>query len=469
MKYYQFILLYLLSLLVYSCSDGISNMGSGIQPSTDQIKIGTDTFHVSSENVFVDYINSRPDSFLLGNFYDSKFGSTQAEILAQLNCPEGFKFPPNSQPDSAVVILNYKTWFGYSSSPMSINLYEMTKSTFNYSDLYPSNIDPAVYTDLSKPLGYRIFTAKEPVNTRKDTTAIRFRLSNSFVQRFFDDTHYSSTTKFLDFFKGIYLTTNFGASTLLNIERIALFYHYHYTYTTKNISGGDSTVRVKSYLIFPANQEARQVNRIQHNDRAAVVQNRDSVNYISSPANTYTKVSVPLSRIQQRLKGGISGKALSINSAVLKVEITEMQLDTASQHPVPHYLLLIKEDSKNRFFKNRELPSDTCGIKGDFSYSQIGTTGVYKYYYSFNLASLIVKELKNAAAKGKTADDKLQLLILPIKVATTTSSSGVTSYTSVKEDYEMSGITIRSGKEINPNSGNKVTMPMHIDVVYSGF
>jgi len=352
---------------------------------------------------------------------------------------------------------------------MSINLYEMTKSTFNYSDLYPSNIDPAVYTDLSKPLGYRIFTAKEPVNTRKDTTAIRFRLSNSFVQRFFDDTHYSSTTKFLDFFKGIYLTTNFGASTLLNIERIAMLYHYHYTYTTKNISGGDSIVKVKSYLVFPANQEVRQVNRIQHTDRATVVQNRDSVNYISSPANIYTKVTVPLSRIQQRLKGGVNGKALSINSAVLKVEITEVQLDTASQHQVPSYLLLIKEDSKNRFFKNRELPSDTCAIKGDFSYKQVGTSGVYKYYYSFNLASLIVKELKNAAANGKAPDEKLRLILLPIKVATSTSSSGVTSYTSVKEDYEMSGITIRSGKEINPNSGNKVTMPMHIDVVYSGF
>ena len=121
----------------------------------------------------------------------------------------------------------------------------------------------------------------------------------------------------------------------------------------------------------------------------------------------------------------------------------------------------MKESAKTRFFNNRELPSDTCAIRGDYTTAEIGTTGVYKHYYTFNLAKLIVNELKNAEKNGKTPLENLKMLLVPVKIATTTSTSGVVSYTSVKEDYEMSAVTIRSGKN--------VYSPMRINVVYSGF
>ncbi len=460
MKSYPVILLFLLSLFVYSCSDNLANIGSGIQPSSDQIKVGTDTFHVATEDVLVDFINSRPDSFLLGAFYDSKFGSTQADILAQLNCPEGFKFPSNAVADSAAVVMYYKTWFGSKYSPLDVNIYEMNKGTFNYTSLYSTNLDPSAYTDRSIKLGERIFSAKDAAPIRADSTAIRFKLSNNFVQRFFDDSHYSSTKTFLDFFKGLYITANYGAASLLTIEQIDLRYYYHYTYATKNINGGDSIVTVNRYLIFPANSEVRQVNRFQHNDRASVVQHRDSVNYISSPANLHTRVNVPLNRIQQHINKGIAGKKLTVNSAMLKVEVTETELDTVL-HPVVKYLLLVKESAKDRFFNNRELPSDTCAVRGDYTTTEIGTTGVYRHYYTFNIANLIVRELKNAAKNGTVPAENLKMLLVPIKVKTSTSTSGVVSYVSVKEDYLMSAVTIRSGKN--------AFSPMRMNVVYSGF
>jgi hypothetical protein len=468
MKSYPVILLFLLSLFAYSCSDNLANIGSGIQPSSDQIKVGTDTFHVTTADVLVDFINSRPDSFLLGTFYDSKFGSTQADILAQLNCPEGFKFPPNTIADSASVVMHYRTWFGSEYSPLDVNIYEMNKGTFNYTSLYPTNLDIAAYTDRSIKLGEKIFSAKDAAPGRTDPTAIRFKLSSNFVQRFFDDSHYSSTKTFLDFFKGIFITANYGAATLLNIAQIDLRYYYHYTYTTRKVSGGDSIVTRNSYLIFPANSEVRQVNRFQHNDRASVIQHRDSVNYIASPANLQTRVNIPLNRIQQRIKNGVNGKKLTVNSALLKVEVTEAELD-AALHPVVQHLLLVKESAKDRFFNNREFPSDTCAVRGDYTTAEIGNTGVYRHYYVFNIASLIVKELKTAEKNGTLPLENMKMLLVPVKITTATSSNGVVSYVSVKEDYLMSAATIRSGKEINPLSGDKVTEPMHINMVYSGF
>jgi len=462
MKSYPIILLFLLSLFVFSCSDSLTDIGSGIQPSSDQIKIGTDTFHLSSETVPVDFVYSKTDSFMLGNYYDTKFGSTHADILAQVNCPVGFKFPAETglHADSASVVLVYYTWFGNKYSPLDVNIYEMNKSTFNYTTLYPTNLDPTVYTDKtsSNKLSQRIFSAKDPGVTRSDSTSIRFPLSSTFVQRFFSSTDFSSTDNFLKEFKGIYITANYGTASLLNVSKIFIYYYYHYTYITKNIHGGDSTVTVNNSLAFPANSEVRQVNHFVHADRTTVFRPADEANYVASPANLNTRVSIPLSRIKQRMDAGIANKKLTINSAVLKVEITDLDLDTTVSAPTVKYMLLIKESAIDRFFSKKELPSDTCAVLATHTSSLItNSTTVYEDYYKFGIAKLIANELKVANLKGVNPADQLNLRLIPVQV--TYNSSG--SITSVKHDYLLSAVTFRSAK-------NTVS-PMRVNVVYSGF
>ena len=458
MKSYPVLLLFLLSLFVYSCSDSLSEIGSGIQPSSDQIALGKGVFHLTTENVFVESIYSRQDSFLLGTLNDSKFGSVQADILAQVNCPEGFTFPKGSVPDSASVSMRYKTWFGSKYSPMDVNIYEMNKNTFNYSTLYPTNLDPEAYCDRSIKIGERIFSAKDAGSVRSDTTAIRFKLTDAFVKRFFDDSYFASTTKFLNHFKGIYITSNYGSSSMLNISQIDLTYYYHYTYHTKNMSGADSIATVKSYIVFPANSEVRQVNLFKHDaDYRASVIIPDSVNYISSPANIQTRVNIPLHQIQHKLDSAVNGKKLTINSALMRVEVTNTEEDTVL-HPVVRYMLLVKESAKDRFFNNKELPSDTCAIRGSYTTEEIGNTGVYKHYYSFNIATLLATQIKKY---GSAVPEYMPMRLVPVIIKTATSSSGTSTYASVKEDYLMSAVTIRSGKN--------TYSPMRINVVYSGF
>jgi len=457
MKSYSIILLFFVSLFVFSCSDNLTDIGTGIQPSSDQIKIGTDTFHLTSQTVFVNSILSKPDSFLLGTYYDPKFGSTKAEILAQVNCPVGFQFPAGSQGDSATVVLIYDTWFGDKFSPMDVNIYEMNLKTFDYTSLYYSDIDPSLYCDKSKQLSERIFSAKDAVTLRADTTAIVFRLKDDFVPRFFNTSNYSSTDAFLKFFKGLYITANYGSASMLNISQINLRYYYHYTYTTKNISGGDSIVTVKNNLFFPANSEVRQVNRFQHLDRASVVHPADSVNYVASPANLNTTLTIPLNRINQHMEAGIANKKLTINSALLKIEATDIAVDTVST-PTVRYMLLIKEEAVDRFFTNKELPNDTCAVLAGHSIALVvNTTNVYQDYYSFSVAKLIANELKIAKQNGKVPVDQIPMRLIPVLV-TMDSNSNVTS---VKQDYLMSAVTIRSAKN--------TYSPMRINVVYSGF
>ena len=460
MKSFPIIVLFLLSLVVFSCTDTLTDIGSGIQPPSDQIKIGTDTFHLTTENYAVDYVYAKPDSFLLGSFYNTKFGSTQADILAQVNCPVGFKFHPNSIPDSASVIIVYYTWTGVSESPMEINIYEMNKTkTFDYFGIYPSNLDPSEYVDheLYNPtnlLASKIVKAKD--TSRTDSTAIRLKLPADFVTRFFN-TSFKSTNEFLKLFHGMYITTNYGAATLLNVGSINMSFYSHYTYITKNSQNVDSTVTVKSTLYFPANAEVRQVNRFVHADRSSLAAAPDSINYVASPANWNTKLGIPLNRIKQRMDAGINNKKLTINSAIIRAEAVDIDIDTVSA-PTVSYMLLIKESAVDRFFKNRELPSDTCAVLTQHAAGLIlNSTSLYQHYYSFNVAKLIANEFKIAAQKNIAPDLNLPMRLIPVQV--TLNSSG--EVTAVKHEYLMSTVSLRSGK--NAHS------PMRINVVYSGF
>jgi len=474
MKSHSIVLLFLVSLLTFSCTDNVSDLGIKIQPSSDNITVGTDTFHVITENVFIDSIFEKQDSFLLGTFYDTKYGSTQADILAQVNSPVGYQYPPGSIVDSVLAVLSYKTWFGDSYSPMNVSIYQMDKKTFDYPSLYPTNLDPADYTTRSELIGQKIFTAKDASKLRTDTTIIVFKLSDKFRNWFVnaqsdnvinvDPEIYSSESKFTNFFKGVYITTDFGVATMLNVRQVDLELYYHYSHTMTSSTGVDSLVTSSYVIPFPANAEVRQVNRFLHPESATIKQKlaqNEDVNYISSPAGIQTRVTVPLKRIKQRMDSLISGKKQTLNSAVMRVDATEIDSSKLAE-PIVSYMLLIKESAINRFFNNNELPSDTCAKLAKFAVSQDPATLLYNNYnYSFDIAPLIANELK----LNPNPDSDLKLRLIPVQVTTTssTNSYGTTTptITAVKQQSGMSAITIRSGKD--------VTTPMRIKMIYSGF
>jgi hypothetical protein len=466
MKSSSIVCVFLLSLLVLSCTDTLTNVGASVQPASDEIAVGTDSFHVSTQNIFVDSIVSKPDSFLLGSFYDEKYGSTQADILAQVQGPIDYDLSKlkDAIQDSLVLRLGYNSYFGDKSSPMEVSVYEMNKGiTFDYSKQYWSNIKPSLYADINdnNRIGDTIFTVKDASNIRKDSTSISIRLSKTFRDRFFKGipSRFLTDEAFLDLFKGMYITANFGASTILNVTQIDMVSYYHYTYNTKTAANKDTTITVKDYLVFPANSGVRQVNRFVHKDVERIKLNlaqkdRDTINYISSPANIQTIVNLPLKRIQHKMDSIIGGKKQTLNSALLRVEASEVDQTTLAQ-PTVKYLLLIKESAVKRFFENNELPSDTCAVLGQYT-----TSTTTANYYTFNLATLIANELNI----NNVIDNKFKMRLVPVQVVVDASGN----LTKVKQQYLMSAVTIRSGKDVDSN-GKKLKKSMTLRMVYSGF
>lgn len=453
-----------LLLLFFSCNDDILNdMGSSIQPTSDKIIVSSETFSISSENYFVPYMYARQDSFLLGTFYDEKYGTTHADIFAQVEPPFNHIYPATTTPDSIILVLYYRRFFGDKYAPMNVSVYQMNKATFEYTKPYPTNINPTDYVDRSNNsllIGQKTFS---PVDALKqlDSTYVTIKLNNDFLNRFtnINNDTYSSEEKFFEFFKGLFITTDFGAASMLYVKQIDMEYFHHYTYPTKSVSGQDSTATVNSVINFAANKRVRQVNRFLHPDTAAIklklAAASPQVHYLSSPANIYTRVKLPLKAIQQKVEK--SGLRLAINNAKLRVDIAEINTDKLAQI-IPSNILLIRESEYNSFFKNKGLPSNSTAVLGTYTYEKNSNTNEIDYFYSFDIANLITNEIKNSKLPSSLLlADEINFLLVPVRV--TSDASG--NVTEVAQQFILNAVTICGG--------NHNTKPIKASVVYSSF
>ncbi len=457
----QNIFFWIVSLVVLSlssCDKDVTDIGVELQPTQDEILVNAQTFLLTTETFPINNIVSKPDSFLLGTYIDEMYGTTQADILSQvLLAKQGYTFfdqeIATTTPDSIVLTLGFDSYFGVNSSPMKVDIYEMNKD-LNVKKEYYSDLDVSQYADLSNPIGSTVATVINPI-TQKNNQYIRVKLSTDFLNRFFttDADVYKNQENFLKHFKGLYITTRrFGSSTMLQINKILLTMHYHYTYK-------QSGEIIKTYLTFPVTSEVKSVNRIEHPVRLINPNPTDQYNYIVSPANYYTKVRIPLKEIKTKINQ--KGNKLTINGAKLKINVLDKDsLNSETYIPYVTNLLLIKESALGRFFAENEMPSDTVAFATSINKVKIARNQ-YKYFYSFNsLNHLIQTELQKEDMK-----EYLDFVLVPITTKFTTQRLGYYNTTRVlseiRENTKMEATAIYSGKNTKK--------PMTLEVIYSEF
>ncbi|PIF01851.1 MAG: hypothetical protein CR965_01240 [Paludibacter sp.] len=448
----------LITLFLLSCNDNESDIGVSIQPTKDEILVAAKTFRLESETFKVNNIVSKPDSFLLGTYIDDVYGTTQADILSQLLlAKKDYTFMDKSiattVPDSVVLTLGFDSYFGVSSSPMKIDVYEMNKDLI-YKENYKSDLDVSKYANLSQPIGSTVATVINPL-TQRNNTSIKIKLNKNFLNHFFttNPNIYKSQESFQKHFKGLYITTKqFGSSTMLQINKIFVTMYYHYKYL-------DSGEIVKTYLRFPVSSEVKSVNRIEHPVRLINPNVKDEYNYLVAPANYYTRVRIPLKKIKENID--TKGKRLTINGANLTINVLNKDnLNLETYIPYVEDLLLVKESELNNFFVNNDMPSDTVSFVAKLQREKLAQNK-YKYFYSFNsLAKLIETELKKEDIK-----DVLNFVLVPITTRFVTQRSGYYNTTQIlseiRENTKMEAVAIYSG--------NNSKEPMSLEVVYSGF
>lgn len=440
-----------------SCKNDES-VGITIQPQEDEIIISADTFLIESENYYVPAISAQADSMILGEFYSAKYGTTKAELLLQIAPPIDYKFPEEKykpEPDSLILMMYYNTWFGSSYAPLEFSIYEINKQSIDYNTQYLSNLEIGDFCDSTILMGKRLMTSidlSRADSVSEDTAAtpyVRYKFDQTQLERFFNMPQdvYKSEDAFLDEFKGLYITTRYGSSTLICFNQISMYLYYHYTYQ-KN---GKDTV-VNTSIIFPSNKEVRQLNKFSHPDMEQIAVCHDSLNYIKSAAGIYPKIRIPIGQMSKRIYSTIGDKQLNVNAAEIIVEnIAYDSTDVFMSRPT--YLLALTTDQFDDFIKYNTIPSatDTTAIIASYSSSKSG--------YKLDLAYFITKYLRHQTIED---DDVIEMILMPVNVeAATSTSTGITSVTKITPLTQLAATTIRSGK--NEHS------PMRLKILYNGF
>lgn len=462
--------------LLTACKNDVFTAGDSVLNDADVIVVKADTFSIRSGIVECPRIISSPDSFLVGEI-ETDYGVLRADILTQFACPLGYQFPDNAVIDSVCLFMYYRSWLGNGESPLSVNVYEIDRKGLEYAPVKPYmtdlNIDDYCSLTDSTILLYNeklVVAAKKTDSVYSSVEGaylpmVRCKLNSSFAQRFAMMRRYEDQEDFNRFFKGIYITSNFGSSTILHMADICLGVYYHFNY--KKAESDRDTV-IYDMKGFYANSEVRQLNRFCYPDKQELIHSlgKDSnmYNYIIAPAGVYTRMNLPLERMRKVITSQLDTvKRAYVNQAELRVDVLNVY-DGSQTGIQPNdwlqpaqYMLLIKENSEERFFCQKELPSDTVALLSSLM-SGTDSDGKTNYYYSYDLSTLLTNQLRMVNSL-----DTLKMLLVPVSVETTSSgsSTGSASIVSVKQSQIISATQIRSA--------NNADNPLTLKVVYSGF
>ncbi|KUK78155.1 MAG: hypothetical protein XD92_0492, partial [Proteiniphilum acetatigenes] len=359
---YKALFVAFLLILTRSCDDTLDPVGFTIQPGMDNLTVGIDTLQLMSRTIQLDSIYARTTNPVLGEYLDPVFGSIKSGYMGEFYLPKGAGFKPGATVDSVKAVLSYTTMMGDSLAPMELSVYELNRSLKDAGNY--THINPAEYVDMTKPIGKKVFTGKnntyhteyyssgyttQPYKVYDIHVDLPMTIGERFLNEYNKPEHgmLNNLNQFRQFFPGLYFTTSFGKSTILNVNTTSLNVHYHYT-EAGGSSSGEDTVRSDALRLY-ITPDVTQINTIRSNNQQLLEEN-DSHTYVKSPAGVVTEITFPFSEIHHELKS----RALNLANFTLYALPDAMENPLVKISP-PDYLLLVNRDSLDGFFEKGKL------------------------------------------------------------------------------------------------------------------
>lgn len=485
--------------LLCGCRSDNPSTGEGLLRD-EEFQVFSDTTSLGSNLYACSSVVSSPDSFLLGEM-QTPHGTVQADILTQVACPVGFRYPEGSEMDSVSIYLYYSTWTGDGNSPLEIDIREMDpdRAELSYTKLYHTDIEISDYCDLTTDAN-RILENKrivsvskgDSISGRKDVKFVRLKADPLWAETFFarqtegNGKNMATLEDFNKVFHGLYITTTFGGGSVMHLSDIALAVHYHFSYE-KTVVVGDHYIKqdttVSDSKHFYANAEVRQVNRIRHfgsdgqpSNYAASLAPYDSLRFVVSPAGVYTRIGIPVRSMATSIFNKLyvptelRYRRPYVNLAKMRVNVLNYYegvpgAETSEDWAQPaKNMLLIKEDSMQIFFSERLLPREDMAILGTLT-NAVDSLGENAYYYQYDLSWVLTQSLREAfhdtSVTPETLPDTLYMVMVPVNVQTSSSSTYGSTTIGVYQQQTISNTIIAS--ETNKKQ------PLSLEVVYSGF
>jgi hypothetical protein len=405
----------------------------------------------------------------LGYINDPIFGTTQSDLITDLNLPgsAAYTLPAGTITiDSAVLILRYtKGFYGDStSSQYTLNVFQLPKRQTDGATYYNNttwgtpNALLGTKTFLARPGTHVIIdsavTGKAPV---PDTVGaqIRIPISQSFIRSSLfnaSSAQLNSNLIFKNNVKGLYITVNRSQSTGLGgtmmvsgTDSIAVY-----------IRAASGTVIDTSIVYLPTTQHASYIHYIRSPTVQNAINNKtsvtDSIVYLQGLAGSRVKVSFPYidSLFSKRNVGGVNN--VVINRAELVVTMMPASNIPKYLAPLPRLTLYELDIAHQRV----EIPdasglasADGVGAFGGFFLPNVNPANTYHFLVTSYLQNMITNKLTDYGT-----------YLAPIDTLNTTSVD-------IMPSAQTAARTVAGGGYVNALGAKNSPYSMRLNVIYT--
>ncbi len=217
-----------ISLIYTSCENEDSVIGLGIIPGSDMMELICDTINVECYTVLDSRISTDERTLAtVGSNMDPEFGFTKASFLFQTRTStSNVNFSSVETVESIELHLKYDFHYGDDATAQTLNVYRLK------SDFY---IDSTYYSDHTLDESEFEFLTSLNLVIPSEDSLLKIELPMTLADEFIaaDTSHFEDNDTFLEFFKGLYITTDDVATdggiynfNLYNSEsRMVMFYN----------------------------------------------------------------------------------------------------------------------------------------------------------------------------------------------------------------------------------------------------
>ncbi|HOE03824.1 MAG TPA: DUF4270 domain-containing protein [Bacteroidales bacterium] len=370
------IYLALISALFFSsCEMEPSEIGLNLQPGSDRMDLFIDTLEVETYTVLDDSIASDERTLSpLGSYYDPLFGFVKADFFTHLRLSTAnvkFSEVVNTA-DSLMLHLYYTGYYGDTTTPQTIRVYRVLNT-----DIYTDSVYYSSYrfepTDLQELTSYE-FTP------HPSDSFINIKMPQSLINEFISSTNTSSfvsSDTFIDFFKGLYVTTdavsNNGSIIYFNLispnSKMTLYYNDSLSFN------------------FLINASSARINMFEHDFSSADASIQQSIDNFNSPNEISYLQSLGGLRIKMFIKGleDLDSLRYAINKAELQITINPSSGSTFAPPPALT-MVAINEEGKNEFLTDYKINST------HFGGSLVSASNTYTFNIPFHIQQLILNQ-----------------------------------------------------------------------------
>ena len=321
----------------------------------------------------------------LGSLQTEIFGLANASFYSHLRLSQTSPdFGEDPQPDSAILILVYSGYYGFINTPQTVKVYEVIQDIYKDSSYYSNteiNFDP-----LSEFANYTFIPNPTDSILQEDSTyftaELRIPLNESFINKVMfppDDSVFSSSDNFINYFKGIYVVTDSVSSpgegsilyfSLLN-PRSNVTIYFNDSLSFEYVMNSNCATVGNYRHNYSKSQNQNFIEQITNRDTTKGSENL----YLEGLAGIKTKFSLP------SLADWIGTNKHAINEAKLVIPAIE----PVEELPAPGQLILFKYD------ENGDVQIMNDFYEGDnyFGGTYNSSTNSYEFRITLYVQSLL--------------------------------------------------------------------------------